>query len=223
MKTVSFRILFLLVLSLGMVPAAHAFVLVSDFNDGTLQGWTAEPPFNGTLTVQNTGGNPGGFALTTDTVAAGGGLLARAPAPLTGDLSIYDGLQWDEFVYDNGDTTTVGTSVILQGSDGTQYQSDRTLGPVGSWNTKSISFLSSSDWILKSGTGSASFDDVVSDLNGLFLSLDTSTSGHGNKESGIDNVVLLDRPTTGGVVPEPATMSLLGIGILGAFSRKRKE
>jgi len=37
----------------------HAEILF-DFDDGTLQGWTAEPFFGGTLSNPGSGGNPGG-------------------------------------------------------------------------------------------------------------------------------------------------------------------
>jgi hypothetical protein len=210
----------LTVLSFVLVSNAHAFILVSDFDDGTLQGWSQQPIFNGTLTAPTTGGNPNGYMLTTDTMAAGGSLLALAPSTLTGNLLAYSGLQWDEFVFSNHGTTTVSTSVLIRGADGTVYQSDRSLGPIALWNTKSASFLDSSDWILKSG--SASFNDVLANVDALFLSLDTSTLGNGNRESGIDNIGLLERQVTN-VVPEPATMGLMGMGLIGTLFRKRKN
>ena len=110
-----------LVMCLGIwrPTSAQAFILVSDFDDGTLQGWTKEPVFNGNLFNSPTGGNPNGFMVATDTVAGGGALLAHAPSIFTGDLSIYDGFQWDEFVYNNGSFTGAGTSVRLRAVDGT--------------------------------------------------------------------------------------------------------
>ena len=217
-KTVWLMAVFLGVSLIIALPGAQAFILISDFDDGTLQGWIKEPVFNGTLFVDPAGGNPNGFMVATDNVGAGGPLLAHAPGVLTGDLSIYGGLQWDEFVYDHGSSTKIGTFVRLRGTDGTVYDSDNTLGPVGSWDTKSISFDNASDWTLHSG--SASFFDVITSVDALFLSLDTSTLANGNRESGVDNIGLLDRVNSN-AVPEPSTMVLLGIGIVGALCRKR--
>jgi hypothetical protein len=220
----AFRTVWLMAVFLGVglagSPSAQAFILVSDFDDGTLQGWTKEPVFNGTLFVDTAGGNPDGFMVATDTVGAGGPLLARAPGILTADLSIYEGLQWDEFVYNHGSATTGGTFVRLKGFDGTLYDSSWALGPVGSWHTKSVSFTDASDWTLRSGSGA--FSDVVSNVNALFLSMDTSILANGSRESGIDNIGLLNRETSN-IVPEPSTMALVGMGIIGAIIGRRKR
>jgi hypothetical protein len=210
---------FLGILLVSAPTGAQAFILISDFDDGTLQGWTKEPVFNGTLFVDPTGGNPNGFMVATDNVGAGGPLLAHAPGVLSGDLSIYDGLQWDEFVYNHGTATTIGTSVRLKGSDGTIYESSTTLGPIALWHTKSASFSDSSSWALRSG--SASFLDVVNNADSLFLAMDTSILANGSRESGIDNIGLLNKENTN-AIPEPSTMALVGMGVVSFYLRKRK-
>ena len=217
-KTVWLMAVFLGVCLVGISSSAQAFILVSDFDDGTLQGWSKEPVFNGNLFNDPTGGNPNGFMVATDTVGGGGPLLAHAPSIFTGDLSIYDGFQWDEFIYNNGTATNGGTSARLRGIDGTVYESSRALGPVAQWHTKDIFFDDASDWTLRSG--SSSFFDVVSNVDALLFSLDTSILANGNRESGIDNIGLLDRVNSN-AVPEPSTMALLGIGIVGVLCRKR--
>ena len=79
-----------------------ASTLVSDFDDGTLQGWVMGDPqgfgFQGTLFNDPSGGNPGGRMVATDTLQGGGGLWALAPSTISGDLSLFEGLQWDEFL-----------------------------------------------------------------------------------------------------------------------------
>ncbi len=223
-KKVNFKIALLMTVSLWGVlvfspPGAQAFILVSDFDDGTLQGWTKEPVFNGTLFVDSTGGNPDGFMVATDTVAGGGGLLAHAPGVLKGDLSIYQGLQWDEFVYNHGSSTTLGTFLRLRGIDGTVYDSSHTRGTVGSWHTKSALFDNANDWTLL--TGSAAFSDVITNVDALFVSLDTSTLANGSRESGIDNIGFLNRENNN-VIPEPMSMLLFGLGggVLALFRRE---
>ena len=67
--------------------------LISDFNNGTMQGWSEGDPFSngsfgGALSVINSGGNLGGYLHATDDVAGGGSLAALAPALLSGDLTL---------------------------------------------------------------------------------------------------------------------------------------
>ena len=157
-------------------------IVVSNFDDGTLQGWTPEPFFGGSLFLDTSGGNPGGFMVATDTVAGGGALLARAPIPLLGDLSVYAGFQWDEFVYDNGSFTVLGTHVRLVAADGTIYSAGRGVPPeaIGAWNTRLVPLDDPSAWALHpSSTGTLSFQDVVKNVAALFFSMDTSTQASG--------------------------------------------
>jgi len=222
-KEVGLMAAFMGILLVSVPTSAQAFLLISDFDDATLQGWSPEPVFNGDLFVDPIGGNPGGFMVATDTAAVGGPLLSRGPSIFSGSLgSLYGGLQWDEFVYNNGGAfTSISTFARLQGTDGTIYDSSSTLGPIGLWNTKSVLFDDPSGWILKSGV--SNFEDVVSNVDALFLSMDTSTLADGNRESGIDNIGFLPS-SSAGVVPEPSTIALLGVGMAGMFGlRKRRE
>ena len=101
-----------------------------NFDDGTLQGWTKEEPFNGSLLVAPVG-NPGHAMAATDTAAAGGGLFARAPERFSGDLSNLVEISWDVFVPDYGQHTKVSTSARLRSANGTVYRSDNNLGDLG--------------------------------------------------------------------------------------------
>jgi|GEM_PF-1603238 len=216
-RTRAFLVSALLALLVPM-PAPVLAALLFDYEDGTLQGWTREPFFGGNLFLDPSGGNPGGFMVATDTVGRGGSLLARAPAPLSGDLSGFAGLQWDEFIYNNGSDTVQGTSVVLRGADGTEYRSERPLGPRAVFIPRFVPFGDETKWTLVSG--GASLASVVSDTAALFLSLDTSVRATG-RESGIDNVCLVaergvctaEQPI--GRVPEPPGIALVGIGLLG--------
>jgi hypothetical protein len=176
-------------------------------------------PFGGALTLYDNGVD-NAFMYATDTVAGGGGLLAQAPG-LSGDLSYLDGMIWDEFVYNHGSTTVASTYIIIDGSD-TRYQSSNILGAVGVWNSKAVDFNDATAWSIAGG-GSASFTDVISNADGVFISMDTSNwSGTNWYESRIDNVVVNG---TSAPVPVPATILLFGTGLAGLaggrFRRKK--
>ena len=202
-----------------MAGMANATVILSsDFEDGTLQGWAPLAPFGGALTLYDNGVD-NAFMYATDTVAGGGGLLAQAPS-LSGDLSYLDSMTWDEFVYDHGSKTVISTNIMIHGSD-TWYQSSDVLGAVSVWNSKAVDFNNATEWSI-SGGGSASFIDVISNADGVFISMDTSNwSGTNWYESRIDNVVING---TSAPVPEPTTMLLFGTGLAGLVgSRLRRK
>jgi hypothetical protein len=186
-----------------------AIIVMSDFDDGTLQAWTAEPPFGGSLSVVNTGGNPDGFMAASDT-SGGGRLLARAPG-LSGDLSLLSTIQWDEYLY-NISQIVKGTNVFIRGTDGTLWESDRSVPALETWVTKSVDFSEPSSWSLVSGT--ASYGTVIADADGVFINMGTSTAVVG-LESGVDNIVI-------STVPVPASIWLVGsgvVGLVGVFRR----
>lgn len=163
-------------------------VLSSNFDDGSLQGWSAESPFGGMLSAEPSGGNPDGFMSVSDT-SAGGRLLARAPG-LSGDLRGLVDISWDEYVI-NIPGTIKGTNVFIRGSDGTMWESDRSIAPFETWVSKSVNFDQPSDWTLVSGT--SSFEDVIANADGVFINMGTTTFVVG-LESGIDNVVVNSSP-----------------------------
>lgn len=167
------------------VPSVQA-ALVSDFDDGTMQGWSEGDPFNngslgGTLSVVNSGGNPGGYLRATDSVADGGSLAALAPTLLSGNLTLLGGLLWDVLLPSQA---VCSTNVLLEGTDGTFYRSEYTLLETNSWFTKSVDFGSDVGWQLLKGT--ASFASVVSNTKALYIELDVTTCC--TIEAGIDNI-----------------------------------
>ncbi|MGD9086503.1 MAG: VPLPA-CTERM sorting domain-containing protein [Desulfobacterales bacterium] len=179
-----------------------------------LQGWTREPIFGGILNVQRNFGNPGGSMYAIDT-RGGGVLYARAPDELSGNLSGYTGVQWDEYILGRA-TTFVSTFIILQGSDGTRYESGRIEGDdvvTFQWNNRFVPLDDSSVWMLVDHTGTATFEQVISDLDTLFISMDTSSGSSGGRESWVDNFAL---------VPIPGAVWLLGSGLIGLVMLRRK-
>lgn len=187
---------------------------ISDFDDGTLQGWRpiATPwtgdPFGGILGLAPTGGNTGGFISGIDTSAIGG-MLVAGPAEFSGDLSMYTEVRWDEFIYDNPQTVQ-GTSVFLLGANGTAYRKIQPLDQIGTWATRSVP-LQASSWSLIPESGTASFSDVLSDAT-LAVEFSTSITTFPTLESGIDNITL---------VPEPSTLVIFVLMILSRPERAR--
>ena len=190
-------------------PVSTLMVVADDtFYDfeSDLQGWhpTDLLQFSGNLEHVSTGGNPDGFMQVTD-LAGGGGLFAQAPAELSGDLSGYGGISWDEFVFNNSANVTSRTAILIIGGD-TAYNSGffDTPTQIEVWTDRFVSFQTS-EWTLESSpsifTGTSPFNDVIKSVDALLISMDTSVSV-GNRESGIDNVRLK-------AIPEPSFLGLM--------------
>jgi hypothetical protein len=220
MTSRKFNIIFLFALVINFSFVLHSSTafgatVIFDFNDETLQGWTPKAPFGGVLGVNTGFGNPGGSMFTTDTDSSSGGLFVLAPSILSGDLSIYNGIQWDEYVPERA-STTIATFIRLLGVDGTIYESDRTIELLSTWNTKFVSFDEPNSWTLATGSGNATFEDVISGVDSLYISLDTSTQSVGGIESWVDNVTVSS-------VPLPAALYLFGSGLLGLVGIARRK
>jgi hypothetical protein len=179
----------------------------SDFDDGSTQGWTAVEPFGGTLSLVTTGGNPGGWLYATDTVSGGGWLQIAGPPEFSGDLSVYDGVSWDEIaVPQPSGIQTLSITVVLQKSSSERLLYYGEIGPVGVWHSRYVPF-DPELWV--PSTPSVSFEDVIHDCT-LTFNMDC-WAGLG-PESGIDNIRL---------VPEPS-MGLPGLAVLVLVARRRR-
>ena len=221
------RFLSIFVVFVYVLFAYEAFgnIVVSYGWDGLLEGdplegWTKELPFEGDLDVSTTFGYPGGSMFATDTKSSSSGLLARAPDVLSGDLTAYTGIYWDEYIPGRSNTK-VATFIILEGSDGTMYESERIEGSAVAknfWNQRFEPLNDPSAWFLVKHSGSASFDDVIADVAGLLISMDTSSQSQGRVESWVDNFEVH-------AVPVPGAVWLLGSGLvtLAAFKRKFRK
>jgi len=188
-------------------------LLVDDFDDGNRDGWALVPPFNGTLNVQATGGNPGGFMYSTDN--APGGFLITQFVDQTFDLASFNGIQWDEFVYTHANSFHNSSKVLLFGTDGTIFQHTPTPGPLATWNTRYVDFDESFWFHATLSAGTMSFADVLANGQVGFI-VDASSAAQGGREVGIDNVTLVESP-----VPEPSSIVLATLGLAGVIVLRR--
>ena len=207
----------------GFTTIDASTTVTSNFDDGTLQGWTKgtpffNPQFGGSLQVSSIG-NPGSSMVATDSVGGGGGLFAQAPVAFTGDLSSFSGISWDEYLPSN----SIGrTSISLLGANNTVYSgttADQNNVTVNSWVSRFISFdEASGNWSLS--TGSDSFEELIGNVNGLYIQMDVTTSDFDPlPEAIVDNISLAP-------VPIPSTFILFGSGVIGFMSynkRRRKQ
>ena len=138
-----------------IATAGAASTITFDFADGTKQGWSKGDPFgsgfNGTLNVAPTGGNPDQYLYAEDTTVRGGSLLVAAPIQLSGDLTLFGGLAWDELLPSDA---IFSTSVLLLGPNDTFFRSDSTVQTLGSWSGRQVDFTSENGWSLIQGRGS---------------------------------------------------------------------
>lgn len=162
----------------------------SDFNDGTLQGWTKLQPFGGKLFNPGLGGNPGGFMQCQDTVAGPPGIVAVAPSDFTGNLSNYakigGGLAWDEYLYSCGSNQAATWPQLIGGADNTVYRElNPPVGSTGAWHHRFVPFTSSAwEWV----SGTATFQQVIANVTSLRFNMDTNKNESCADEAGIDNV-----------------------------------
>ena len=163
-----------------------------EFSDSTRQGWIPGDPFgtgfNGILEILYSGGNPGPWIRAFDDTPFGAGLAVRAPTALSGNLVMVS-LFWDEFIPDDP-RVRFSTACIIKGTDGTIYQSDRTLQGVGVWAPRMVSFADTTGWDLMEGT--TEFFTVAENVAALYIQLEVVAAAW--FEAGIDNICLSEEP-----------------------------
>ncbi len=165
----------------------------SDFDDGTLQGWSESETFlptSGVLDNPGTGGNPSGFARVYDSIPRGGNLSIVAPAPFLGDLSLYAGIEYDSFVFENPVPPLITQRLTIRGADA-GYYIDASPLVVGAWTHQEAPF-DETLWQRWEGAGTATFLEALRDVTAVRVRMDVSTNSI-FYESGIDNFRLVPR------------------------------
>lgn len=192
---------------LGASGPASALPL-SDFDDGSLQGWVVNVSEGFTFTNPGSGGNPGGYALLEDTLAGGSGGVVLAPAQFLGDLRGYSAVTWDALLPPQ---PSGPVRLVLSGAGSSfVYAPD---GPllIDQWQTWQAPLDGGPGWSRLSGTGS--FDEVLAAVTVLGFGLEVAqTIG---REAGLDNVELIP-------VPEAGVLALVSTAWAGRLATRRR-
>ncbi|MEX2033734.1 MAG: hypothetical protein WEA28_00910 [Xanthobacteraceae bacterium] len=203
------------------VGNADASTIISDFEDGTVQGWTISEA--AVFQQQQPGGNPNGFLYIDNTEIGIATLFA--PAAFLGNLSAFNGGVfsfdgkllgagggfWNSAGQDYGWVTITGTNADSATLD---LLPGGAIPPSDAWQTYSIA-LAAAAW----GKSDAAWAAILADVaqvkivvEGLF----------GPEIQGIDNISLVSSVTS--EVPLPPALLLFASGIaviLGAARRRR--
>lgn len=212
MRALSHLLAIFFIALLSTRAVGQGTVLISNFEDGTLQGWNLDSSA-GYLTVSAPGSDGHGSALDIFRTPDWVDLMVRIP--VSGDLSSYSGIVWDEFVPDHGTLAAYGPGLYVIGTDGTFFgfaPRPQVLG-VDGWSTRFLPFESAHYYPWR---GAASFDEVIRNVDSIFISGGTGLVGSQPLQLRIDNVYL---------VPEPSklTLSFVALATFFAFGDARQK
>lgn len=197
-------------LALWTTSAIAVPIVISDFDDGTSQGWTLNSniPTGGFLQLLTSGGNPGGYIQFIDQGSSSAlAPVMDAPSSYLGDYtSVGSSLQFefDLKIEQAFTTNSFGPLITLSGPGGTANFTDMRT-PTTAWQHYVVS-INESAWTVTSGSWNALFADVTS------LSVHIDVLAGLGKDSGIDNFAITSANTP---IPEPSTMLLFGSGLAG--------
>ncbi len=164
-------------------------------------------------TWSSTGGNPAGhiYGSDQDTGAFGFG----APTKFVGEKSEAYG---QAFTFDirTNVQNPAGGWVGLEGNGGVQIVCDYPT-PAGPnvWYSRGVLLSEADDWFYVDSGLSVTHDDMVAimgDLEGLAIAAEFKDGF--DETSRLDNVFMM---------PEPATLALVGLGAAGLFARRRRR
>lgn len=195
----------------GIASCAIGGIAETDWNSGTLEGWTFTASAGGDWVNPNAGGNGGGYVQYNDGVD--GSLPTPqlfAPGQYLGDYTSY--VSGGYFEYD----------IILSGTPGpgepTNYPRIRLVGADGSearviqdylvdanWQTIQVN-IAEAEWEMVSGTWAG----LIADVDSLYFGGDLLVGS--GPEGGVDNFRL---------VPSAPTASILMISLAGMARRRR--
>jgi hypothetical protein len=168
------------------------------------------PQFGGDLLLYEPG-NPG-YAMQAYYTGGSSELYALAPDDISGDLTSWPGVRWDEFPIPRA---LEHTSLLIVGADGTAYKGIFTIDQIiylgNGWRQQFVPFdYDSGLWSLIAGTGSAPFNEVIGDVAGFYMQMKVAPIVPFGQAI-VDNIVF---------VPEPTTLSLLALGSLALLRRR---
>lgn len=207
-------------LAKSAAPAATLFTL-SDFEDGTTQGWGAGAPHpQPPAVVENSG--PGGIqddrlgVFSNGAAGPGGKLVAFNESPAwTGDYTTA-GITGVTVDLRNTGGGTLSIRLALDGPGG-RYSSATaiTLGTPSLWTAASFA-LSSADLIHESGTGTGVLADTLADVQQIRFIHNPNPGYRGIQAPGsfgLDNITSIPEPSTAG-------LALLAGGLLAGKRRR---
>ncbi len=209
---------------LAVTAIARADV-ISTF-DSDSEGWrVADLPDSGpfgpalgyyAVLWNSSGGNPGGYLSATD--PSGNNFFLDAPAAFLGDKSTAYGqtLSYDLAFPYPVDWTPLEDVILVGG--GMTLVANQGPPPEPAWKHYSLTLLGSSGWHIGTGAGpaptEAELQTVLSDLTALRI---RGEYHYGDDLPGLDNV----RLATTAVPDGGATLSILGLGLLGMGAARR--
>lgn len=203
---------------LFLIPGkADAFFIASTF-DSDFDGWTANRPSE--VSWQSSGGNPGGYLRHVDDSALPTDIFA--PSKFLGDWSSakdIGSISFDHRIFQTGVLNAILPYEIgISGGANSAILNFTPATGATDWVTLTAP-LTESEW---SVTGS--WDDLLSSVDQLRIKMEyVSSVGSSFDINGIDNIVL-NGNVGNAAVPEPATMSLLSLGLVGlGMICKKKE
>lgn len=193
--------------------------IISNFDDGTLQGWVNLATTDFSVINPGVGGNPGGFLAASDLIGgANDPAILRAPIDYTGDLTQYAEVSFDALALDGADPAFVN-AVIIESSNGTFWAFRPTFSNLfNAWSSYSVPINGGTGWFLSglnNGPGPFdSFADTVSNVANFYMTIGGNPTITEGFENGLDNISL--------VVPEPSGVSLLVVCGTLALRRRRR-
>ncbi len=200
------------VLVVCLCISAFGGVVISDFDDGTTQGWELTEPVYSAISVVP---RDDGYALLgIDTEGGHGGpvITATAPAGFLGNWSEYTALSWEEFIFDKEPEYLLRNYLIpkIYAVDGSYFMPNTNPdNPLHRWHNRYVP-LNEAYWKHKNNEGSTiTFNEALSNVAHFSITLESSTVL--GFEAKIDNITL---------VPEPSALLLF---TLGAFLKPLKK